>query len=169
MKNLIVFFLLLCGTTAVAQKTEAELVRSAFQLEKKALVADYLQMSNDEAEKFWPIYNQYEEQRIDAFTRRLKLVEAYLFNIEKGTRRLKLVEAYLFNIEKGIAEVHADEMVKESAAIQKKELELRQKYYKLIKKSISLPVAARFYQVEDAINVAVRNELYGNLPVAVRK
>jgi hypothetical protein len=49
------------------------------------------------------------------------------------------------------------------------ELELRQKYYKLIKKSISLPVAARFYQVDDAINVAVRNELYGNLPVAVRK
>ena len=152
MKNLIVFFLLLCGTTVVAQKTEAELVRSAFQLEKKALVADYLQMSNDEAEKFWPIYNQYEAQRIDAFTRRLKLVEAYLFNIEKG-----------------IAEVHADEMVKESAAIQKKELEVRQKYYKLIKKSISLPLAARFYQVEDAINVAVRNELYGNLPVAVRK
>jgi len=152
MKNLIVFFLLLCGTTAVAQKTEAELVRSAFQLEKKALVADYLQMSNDEAEKFWPIYNQYEAQRIDAFTRRFKLIDTYLVNIEKG-----------------IAEVHADEMVKESAAIQKKELELRQKYYKLIKKSISLPVAARFYQVEDAINVAVRNELYGNLPVAVRK
>jgi hypothetical protein len=152
MKNLIVFFLLLCGTTAVAQKTEAELVRSAFQLEKKALVADYLQMSNDEAEKFWPIYNQYEAQRIDAFTRRFKLIDTYLVNIEKG-----------------IAEVHADEMVKESAAIQKMELELRQKYYKLIKKSISLPVAARFYQVEDAINVAVRNELYGNLPVAVRK
>lgn len=152
MKNLIVFFLLLCGTTVVAQKTEAELVRSAFQLEKKALVADYLQMSNDEAEKFWPIYNQYEAQRIDAFTRRFKLIDTYLVNIEKG-----------------IAEVHADEMVKESAAIQKKELELRQKYYKLIKKSISLPVAARFYQVDDAINVAVRNELYGNLPVAVRK
>ncbi|MFN6090324.1 MAG: hypothetical protein ACK47E_16385 [Cyclobacteriaceae bacterium] len=152
MKNLIVFFLLLCGTTVVAQKTEAELVRSAFQLEKKALVADYLQMSNDEAEKFWPIYNQYEAQRIDAFTRRFKLIDTYLVNIEKG-----------------IAEVHADEMVKESAAIQKMELELRQKYYKLIKKSISLPVAARFYQVEDAINVAVRNELYGNLPVAVRK
>jgi hypothetical protein len=152
MKNLIVFFLLLCGTTVVAQKTEAELVRSAFQLEKKALVADYLQMSNNEAEKFWPIYNQYEAQRIDAFTRRFKLIDTYLVNIEKG-----------------IAEVHADEMVKESAAIQKKELELRQKYYKLIKKSISLPVAARFYQVEDAINVAVRNELYGNLPVAVRK
>jgi hypothetical protein len=152
MKNLIVFFLLLCGTTVVAQKTEAELVRSAFQLEKKALVADYLQMSNDEAEKFWPIYNQYEAQRIDAFTRRFKLIDTYLVNIEKG-----------------IAEVPADEMVKESAAIQKMELELRQKYYKLIKKSISLPVAARFYQVEDAINVAVRNELYGNLPVAVRK
>jgi hypothetical protein len=152
MKNLIVFFLLLCDTAVVAQKTEAELVRSAFQLEKKALVADYLQMSNDEAEKFWPIYNQYEAQRIDAFTRRFKLIDTYLVNIEKG-----------------IAEVHADEMVKESAAIQKMELELRQKYYKLIKKSISLPVAARFYQVEDAINVAVRNELYGNLPVAVRK
>lgn len=152
MKTLLSILLISASFIAIAQKTEAELVRSAFQLEKKTLVADYLQMTDGEAQKFWPIYQQYEEQRFAL-----------------GTRRIKLIETYLFNIEKGIAEIHADEMVKESASILKAELLLREKYYKQIKKSVSLPVAARFYQVEDAINVAIRNELYGNLPVAVRK
>ena len=130
-----------------AQRTETELLRSAWKLEKKALVADFMKLTDSDGEKFWPIYNKYEEER-NAF----------------GTRRIKLIENYMAKYET-MDEKTMEELVKESTAIQRKELSLREKYYAIMKKSVSITVAARFYQIEDAINVTIRAELYDQLPL----
>src|SRR6188768_1230252 len=116
-----------------AQQTETELIRSAFKLEKKAVVAEFLQLSNDDATKFWPIYEKYEQDRSALGTRRIKLIESYVEKYDK------------------MDDASTNDLVKESASIQKKEVALRQKYYGSVKKSISTSVAARFYQVEDVI------------------
>lgn len=151
MKSTVFIFLWISCFTINAQITEAELVRSAFKLEKKALVAEVLKLTNEEAIKFWPIYENYETAR-------------YTF----GTKRIQLVEKYLRNLEQ-LTPITADEMVKESAELLSKELVLRTKYYKIIKKSVSTLVAARFYQIEDAINVEIRAELFSVLPLALKK
>ena len=130
-----------------AQQTETELIRSAFKLEKKAVVAEFLQLSNDDATKFWPIYEKYEQDRSALGTRRIKLIESYVEKYDK------------------MDDASTNDLVKESASIQKKEVALRQKYYGSVKKSISTSVAARFYQVEDVINVAIRMSLYSKLPL----
>ncbi len=148
MKKLIFTISLIFGCAMVfAQATETELVRSAFKLEKKALVAEFLQLTNDDAAKFWPIYEKYEQERT-------------VF----GTRRINLITNYINKYDK-MDDASADALVKESAAIQKKEVALREKYYNSVKKSISVSVAARFYQIEDVINVGTRMELYGELPL----
>ncbi|MDH4090515.1 MAG: hypothetical protein OEV74_07695 [Cyclobacteriaceae bacterium] len=132
---------------AFGQKTETELIRSAFRLEKKALVAEFLQLSDADATKFWPIYEKYEQERTEAGTRRINLIETYIDKYEN------------------MDDATADALVKESAAIKKKEIALREKYYGTVKKSISTSVAARFYQIEDAINVGVLNELNSQIPL----
>jgi hypothetical protein len=149
MKKLIAAcFLLVCfSATVYAQQTETELIRSAFKLEKKAVVAEFLQLSNDDATKFWPIYEKYEQERTVIGTRRIKLLESYVEKYDK------------------MDDASTNELVKESATIQKKEVALRQKYYGTIKKNISTSVAARFYQIEDVINVATRMGLYSKLPM----
>lgn len=136
---------------AFAQATETELVRSAFKLEKKAAVAEFLQLSDADAAKFWPIYEKYEQERTVVGTRRIQLIESY-------------VDKYLT-----MDEASVDKLVKESASIQKKEIALREKYYELVKKNISTSVASRFYQVEDVINVTVRMKLYEELPMLNKK
>src|SRR4051812_36916895 len=125
--------------------TEIELVRSTYKLEKKAVVADYLQLSNEDAAKFWPIYNKYEDERIAIGDRRIKLITDYVNEKHVGSV------------------VNADAMVKESADIQEKEVNLRQKYYALVKTGVSAAVGINFYQIEDQISAAVKAELYKEL------
>ena len=138
--------------TGYAQKTETELVRSAFRLEKKAMVAEFLQLKNDDAGKFWPIYEKYEQERVASV----------------GTRRVNLIETYVKKYET-MDDASMDALVKESSSIQKKEVAIREKYYEMVKKAISTSIAARFYQIEDAISVGVRMELYDAIPMLQKK
>jgi hypothetical protein len=153
MKNIITTIAVICiSLSAFAQKTETELVRSAFRLEKKAMVAEFLQLSDADAGKFWPIYEKYEQERV----------------ADVGNRRIQLIDNYAKNYEK-MDDASLDKLVSESAIIQKKEVAVREKYYNLVKKSISTGVAARFYQIEDVISVGVRMELYGQIPMLQQK
>ena len=125
--------------------TEIELIRSTYKLEKKAVVADYLKLTNEDAEKFWPIYNKYEEERVAIGDRRIKLITDYVNDKHKGSV------------------TDADAMVKESAEIQKKDTDLRAKYYAQVKTGVNQAVAINFYQIEDMIATAVKSELYKEL------
>src|SRR6478736_1839824 len=148
MKKIVVtIFVMFCCVFAYAQQTETELIRSAFKLEKKALVAQFLALKNEDAAKFWPLYDKYELERSELNTRRIKLIDTYATKYES------------------MDDASTDALVKESAAIQKKEVALREKYYGTVKKSVSTNVAARFYQIEDAINVGVRMELFSQIPM----
>ncbi len=127
------------------QNTEIELMRSIYKLEKKGVVADYLQLTNEEAGKFWPIYEKYEIER-SAF----------------GDRRVKLITSYVND--KHVNDVkQADAMVKESSEIQRKETSLREKFYAEMRDGVSPTIAAKFYQIEDAISVAIRAKLWEEL------
>jgi hypothetical protein len=122
--------------------TEIELVRSAYKLEKKGVVADYLKLSNDDAAKFWPIYEKYEIERSAL-----------------GDRRIKLITD-LVNEKHNMGDVKkADEMVKESAELTRKEASLREKYYDTVKTGVSPQVAIDFYQIEEAVYITVRMKL----------
>ncbi len=153
MKKIIyVVALVFFGIAAYAQPTETELVRSAFRLEKKAIVADFLQLSEGDAAKFWPIYEKYEQERV----------------AQVGNRRLQVIEQYIKKYET-MDDATADKIVSESASIQKKEVAVREKYYNMVKKGISAGVAARFWQVEDVISVGVRMQLYDGIPMLQKK
>jgi hypothetical protein len=152
MKKLWIVFVAAFGfTLAQAQQTETELIRSAFKLEKKAIVAEFLQLSDADAGKFWPIYNNYEQERSAIGTRRINLIETY-------------VEKY-----QAMDDKTTDQLVKESGTIQKKMIAAREKYYETVRKTVSTSVAARFFQIEDAIDVAIRMQLYSQIPMLQKK
>lgn len=147
MKKIIalVSFIIAMNGTYAQQHTEIELIRSTYKLEKKAVVADLLKMSNDDAGKFWPIYEKYEISRSAIGDRRIKLITDYVNDAEKGNVK------------------NADAMVKESASIQSEEIALREKYYGIVKVGVSPEIAFKFYQAEDVIATAVKMKLWEEL------
>jgi hypothetical protein len=141
----LVLMLFMMNGLFAQQHTEIELIRSVYKLEKKAVVADYLQLTNEEAAAFWPIYEKYEIERSALGDRRIKIITKYVADDHKTSV------------------VDADAMVKESAEIQQKEAGLREKYYEHVKKGVSPAIAIKFYQIEDAISVALRAKLWEEL------
>jgi hypothetical protein len=141
----IVSFMFIIGGVFAQQHTEIELIRSQYKLDKKAVVSDYLKLSNDDAAKFWPVYNEYEAERTKIGDRRIKLITDYVNDKHKGDVK------------------SADAMVKESAEIQRMETSLREKYYNKLKTTVSPEVAVNFYQIEDVIATAVKMELWKEL------
>lgn len=136
-------------TVAVAQQgptNEDQLILNAMKLEKRALVTQFLELPDDQAALFWPIYDKYEIDRKKITNRRYAVIQEY-------------VSQYL-----GLTPEKTNDLVKESISISKADLALRDKYYKQVMKKVNPNVAARFFQIEEAIQIAVRAEIYSSLP-----
>ena len=154
MKKLsILLFAVAIASTSWAQSTrsEFEVIRDIFKTEKKAVVAGFLNLSEADANKFWPIYDKYEAERTKIGTERFNLINNY-------------VDKYAT-----LTDAQADELMTKSLGIQKEEMALKKKYYGQIKKSLGATKAASFIQLEDYISLAVRAALYDSLPLVGEK
>ena len=127
-------------------QTEEELVLSYFKLEKKALVGQAMNLSDVQAEVFWPIYNEYEKESAKLTQMRIAYLNAYADKYDTITPE------------------EADAIMKKAFEYQKKHLALEVKYYKILKKKLGAFVATRFIQVEEYINTGVKMQLLEAVP-----
>ena len=146
-KLLVTLALAVFALASFAQNNEVEMFQSFFKVEKKALLMDYLQLTNEEAQAFWPIYEAYEAERG-----------------ELGNRRIALIKKYAEEW-KTLTPEQADELAKESFAIINTRNKLQQKYYKKMKKAVGALRAAQFVQFERFVQTMIDAELNNNMPL----
>ena len=63
MKKLLTIYLILLATFAQSQETKHSNALSKLESARIALITERLGLSPDQAQQFWPIYNEYAEQR----------------------------------------------------------------------------------------------------------
>ena len=143
-----IFICLMIFSQVNAQMTasEEEMFKSMFNMEKKLMVESFMQLNDADAQNFWPIYNNYETERGDLTSRRIKVLKQYADQYSTLT------------------DEQADVLMKEVFSIRKKDLALKQKYFNQIKKNISAKTATSFYQLEEYIQTAVRYSLLEQIP-----
>lgn len=146
-KLLITLTIAFFASTSFAQTNEVEMFQSVFKVEKKALLMDYLQLTNEEAQAFWPLYEAYEAERG-----------------ELGNQRIALIKKYAEEW-KTLTPEQADELANESFAIINKRNKLHQKYYKKMKKAVGALRAAQFVQFERFVQTMIDAELNNNMPL----
>jgi hypothetical protein len=133
-----------CLLHAQIDKEEIDYIQKVFGMEKKAAIASFLKISEDDA--FWALYDQYEIERK-----------------EFGKKRIDLLEKYANNYV-DMPEVVIDDLIKQMQN-QKNALDkLIDIYYKRIKKSSGSKLAAQFYQFEFFTLSAVRLEVLAGIP-----
>jgi hypothetical protein len=84
MKNILIIALLLSGVTALAQNTSQQDARSKLEAARIALITERLGLTPEQAQQFWPIYNEYAEQR--------RLIQQEFRDARKGLDMNKLTE-----------------------------------------------------------------------------
>ena len=149
MKKLLSFaiVLLISSSALFAQsiKEEIEYYQSLFGMEKKGVVASFLEL--DEKDPFWEMYDEYETLRK-----------------ELGQKRLKTLFSYAENYE-NLSDEKTDALVKESIASKNADNALIAKYYKKAKKLSGSKTAAQFYQIENYFINAINGQLYVTIPL----
>jgi len=115
--------------------------------DKKLLVAENMQLTEEEAKGFWPLYNKYQDELFLLRSRTLKLINDYGKSYEKMTNETakKLLDEYM--------------------TIEGLGLKLRETYLPKFRKVIPEVKVLRYYQIENKINAALLYELASNIPL----
>jgi len=146
---MILAMLLAMGAAPVmAQSDNMEILREKVQADKKLLVAQNMQLTDEEGKAFWPVYDAYQEEKSKLADRRLKVIEDYAANFQN------------------LSDEVAKDLVDRSIGIQKDAAQLMESYQPKFRKVVGDKKAARFYQIENKIDALVNFELAANIPLA---
>ena len=116
-------------------------LRDAVGKDRRDIVKANMLLTNSEAARFWPLYDEYRAE------------------IHKlGDRRVKLITDYAAN-RNAMSEDEAMRLLKEAIDIDKEKLDIQGDYVKKFNKELSARTTARFFHIEqklDAIGDAAR-------------
>lgn len=123
-----------------------EIARDVLKTEKKATIAEVMELSKAEADVFWPLYNEYNNKVSVIQNERIKIVMDYAENFEKLTPE------------------KADELWTGSMKVDQQLLKLEKSYYKKFKKILPVKKAARYFQAENKIETLINAQLALEIP-----
>lgn len=124
-----------------------DLARRDLRLHKAMIIAQNLPLTNDEAASFWPIQREYEADLAAINDQRLALMKKYF------ARRIKLD-----------AET-ATALARETFDLESQRTELKRKYFERLRQVIPAAKAARFFQLDNQLNMVVDLKVAASLPL----
>jgi hypothetical protein len=124
-----------------------ELLRADVRKEKATIVGEIMQLSADEATRFWPIYKQYETEVTRTGDAKLAGIKKYAENFESMT------------------EAVADELAQTALKLDQDRHNIKSKYYQRVKQELGAITAARFLQVENQLLMLLDLQVAASLPV----
>jgi hypothetical protein len=124
-----------------------ELTRSAIQAERQAILAANLELDEKESAVFWPLYQEYRDSLESAISTRVDLLNQYFASYETLTDKeaIALLDKHL--------------------AWEQEVLKVRSTYAKKMSKALSGKTVARFFQIENKMDIIVEYEMAGEIPL----
>lgn len=127
------------------------LLRIDLRATKAEVVTDAMELSEEEAEAFWPIYSEYDRALSKLNTARINVMREFM-------------ETY-----PNISEDKAREFSRRTFNFNRRRLELLEKYSRKLEKATSPILAARFAQIENQLLMLVDVQLASDFPLVPRK
>lgn len=124
-----------------SNQDELQLMQSLYGMEKRDIVAEFVELSEAQENEFWSLYDEYENKRK-----------------ELGQERFDLLQRYVDDYGE-VKPENAENFMKQAIPIRIKTDKLRDNYYNKIKSRTDPVVAMQFYQIENYLSDAIRMEL----------
>lgn len=148
LKTLIPFLILIAfAHKAFTQstQTEVEIFQGEFGLEKKLVVANFMNLK-ESAEGFWLIYDEYEAERK-----------------KHGKERIQIISEYAQSYP-NISDENILELFNRTQAVKKSFDKLLKTHFKKMKKEVGVKKAAQFWQIETYFNSLIQANIYSQIP-----
>ena len=135
--------------TASPSSTDAaiEQLRKDTRTEKTDVIAGTMEFTTDEAAKFWPLYKKYEAER-----------QAI------GNEKVALIKDFAANF-KALQDDKAKELLTKLVSVEDKTLAAKRQFVQELQKVLPAKTVARYYQVDNRIDLLVNLELASQIPL----
>ncbi len=152
MKKLLGLFLVAMTATALQVSAQnnndhMEMSRDVLKIEKKAAVAEAMQLSEEESKVFWPVYEAYTADASDIHSKQITLIKEFADKFEN------------------LSDEDADRILTNYLKADGEIIKLKMKYYKKFKKVVSAGKAARFMQIDNKIETLINASLALEIPL----
>jgi Spy/CpxP family protein refolding chaperone len=126
---------------------DIEMLRADIRAQRKQIVAQNMNLTADEATKFWPIFEQYRKEAIKPNDERWAVIKDYAANHDTMT------DAQAYNY------------IKRWAAVDEELIGLRLRYVAVFEKVISPKKTASWYQIDRRIDLLINLQLSTQIPM----
>ena len=136
--------------TGVEVERDLALMRRNLRSEKKQLIALNVPLTETEATKFWPVYDQYAGEMSKIYDEFYSIIKEYAAN------------------QKTLTDSQASSMINRWAAIQVQQAQTRQKYIPIVEKVIPSRKAALFFQVDRRLYELMDLQVASQIPLVAQ-
>ena len=130
-----------------AAEADMEILLNTLRANRKALVAVNLTLTDDEAAKFWPIFDRYHAEMNAVGDRLVKVIEDYASNFST------------------LSDEQATKVVEDYMSVESDRAKVRRTYVEEFAKALPGRKLARFYQIENKMDAVLRYDLASTIPV----
>jgi hypothetical protein len=117
------------------------LLRKDIRSQKKQIIAENMELGDAEAEKFWPVYDQYAAELSKIYDVKIALLKDYSDNYSSMTGE------------------QAEDYIRKRAQVEQSIMQLRLKYMPAFHKVLSGRETALFYQIDWRLGLAIEVQL----------
>ena len=128
-------------------KAYVELLRKDLKKDKVSILTEMMELSPEDAAKFWPVYNNYDKELTKLADERIAFIRMYAENYSS------LSDEKVTQIANGLLDLES------------RRIQLRKQYFETMSRSLTPKLAARFLQIESQIEKLVDLQIASNLTI----
>ena len=140
---------LLALPAAAQTVSDMQILAEKIKADKKLVVAANMQLTEDEAKSFWPVYEAYQKDLAGINKRLLTVIKNYADAYNKGP----------------VSDEAAKKLINEAIAVEEAEVKLKRSYVPRLEKVIPGMKVARYLQIENKIRAVAKYELAAQIPL----
>ena len=126
---------------------DVEMLRANLRANRKELMAQNMNLTADEATKFWPVFDQYRKEAIKPNDDRWALIKEYAANYDTMT------------------DAQAQDYMKRATAVDQQLVSMRLRYVPVFEKVLSAKKTALWYQIDRHIDLMINLQLSSMIPM----
>jgi hypothetical protein len=135
------------SATPTVSDQDIQLLRKDVRSQKKQLIAANLPLTDAEAVKFWPVYDQYTAETIKINDTRFAVIKEYAANYNSLT------------------DAQAQSLITRSIGVDESFVQLRLKYIPIFQKVLSGKKTAMFFQMDKRVSLLIDLQLASIIPI----
>ena len=136
--------------TGVEIEKDLALLRRNLRAEKKKVTAMNVPLTEEEATKFWPLYDRYAAEMTKHYDEFYSIIKEYAAN------------------QKTLTDAQANDMIKRWSDIQVELAQTRQKYVPIVQKALPGKKAAIFFQVDRRLYELLDLQVASQIPLVIQ-